>query len=162
MLNSALVRYLYLNLSASQLLDALSGALNTPPAEDRSGQETAGLPTSEDVIADLTGHIFTEYRATADTTQSHLLLVVDPDLTALYAGQSSASTRYELLSAGLAAERDIPLIDLTTAFADAFTRSPEFFTYAADGHWNARGHEIVAGAIADWMIPHICRAEGTN
>jgi lysophospholipase L1-like esterase len=50
----------------------------------------------------------------------------------------------------LGAAIDVPVIDLVPplrAAESAFT--PTYFSF--DGHWNARGHEVAAGAVFDWM-----------
>ena len=50
------------------------------------------------------------------------------------------------LGAGL----NIPVIDLTSALQAAEVPfKPTYFTF--DGHWNARGHDVAAGAVFDWM-----------
>ncbi len=64
--------------------------------------------------------------------------------------------RLEALSTSL----KVPLIDLVSdlkAADQAF--KPAYFTF--DGHWNARGHEVAAGAVFDWMkrtgsLPSTC------
>jgi hypothetical protein len=55
---------------------------------------------------------------------------------------------------------DVPVIDLGPALkaADQIFK-PTYFTF--DGHWNARGHDVAAGVVFDWMkrsgsLPSIC------
>ncbi len=60
----------------------------------------------------------------------------------------------------LGASLDVPVIDLSPALKAADrTFKPTYFTF--DGHWNARGHDVAAGAVFDWMkrggsLPSIC------
>jgi lysophospholipase L1-like esterase len=51
---------------------------------------------------------------------------------------------------GLASGLQIPMIDLGPPLraADQLLK-PTYFTF--DGHWNARGHDVAAGAVFDWM-----------
>ncbi|MBK5255995.1 MAG: SGNH/GDSL hydrolase family protein [Vicinamibacteria bacterium] len=60
----------------------------------------------------------------------------------------------------LGAALEVAVIDLTPALkaADQIFK-PTYFTF--DGHWNARGHDVAAGAVFDWMkgakaLPSIC------
>jgi hypothetical protein len=50
----------------------------------------------------------------------------------------------------LGASLQLPLIDLVPDLkaADQLFR-PAYFAF--DGHWNARGHDVAAAAIHDWM-----------
>jgi len=51
---------------------------------------------------------------------------------------------------GFGAALDIPVIDTGPALQAA--EEPFNSTYFAfDGHWNARGHQVAAGAVYDWM-----------
>lgn len=54
----------------------------------------------------------------------------------------------------------VPVIDLVPALREAESPfSSTYFTF--DGHWNARGHDVAAGAVFDWMkrtgsLPSAC------
>ena len=53
---------------------------------------------------------------------------------------------------GVARREGFPVLDLSDAFLAAFRKSgPLELTYDCDGHWNARGHAISAGAIKKFL-----------
>jgi lysophospholipase L1-like esterase len=60
----------------------------------------------------------------------------------------------------LGASLQVPLIDLVPDLKAADQPfKPAYFTF--DGHWNARGHDVAAGAVFDWMkrtrsLPSAC------
>lgn len=59
---------------------------------------------------------------------------------------NKVKSRVQALGASIGA----PVIDLVPALAAA--ESPLRSTYFTfDGHWNARGHDVAAGAVFDWM-----------
>ena len=61
---------------------------------------------------------------------------------------------------GLAAPLHVPVIDLGPGLRAGGGRfAPAYFTF--DGHWNARGHDIAAAEVFDWMktsasLPRAC------
>jgi hypothetical protein len=60
----------------------------------------------------------------------------------------------------IGASISVPVIDLAPALSAA--ESPLRSTYFTfDGHWNARGHDVAAGEVFDWMrasfsLPEVC------
>jgi len=49
------------------------------------------------------------------------------------------------------ASEAMPTLDLSPALSAAAEEGSVYYRY--DGHWNVRGHEVVAEAMADWMAP---------
>ena len=60
----------------------------------------------------------------------------------------------------LGASIDVPVVDLVPPLRAAESAfRPTYFTF--DGHWNARGHDVAASAVFDWMkgsrsLPSTC------
>jgi lysophospholipase L1-like esterase len=51
-----------------------------------------------------------------------------------------------------ASENGLPILDLTPIFRDIVVKNgPTDFAYPCDGHWNPRGHEVAAEAIAKFI-----------
>ena len=44
----------------------------------------------------------------------------------------------------------IPFLDLTPVFREA-AKSKKSLNWELDGHWNHRGHQVAANAIASWL-----------
>lgn len=155
LVNYALPRYIYLNLLLPRLLTLVPAMSDS---ENNVREQAAVSAAPDDVIGALARHIFAEYRAVAQPTGSHLLLIFDPDLDAVYHGQSPSPLheRYRHLTQSTAEELDLEMIDLTSAFKNAYARVPEPYSYSVDGHWNKRGNEVVAETVATWFIPRIC------
>lgn len=49
-----------------------------------------------------------------------------------------------------ATSRDVPFLDLTSAFRRA--ASLRILNYEYDGHWNRNGHQVAADTIAAWLV----------
>jgi hypothetical protein len=87
-----------------------------------------------------------------------LLLVVDGVRPELYSGETAGSDSYfgimrsELIAAARA--RGLEVIDLQPVFAATYHEDKERFEFPDDAHWNARGHAVVARAIAASSLYH--------
>lgn len=55
------------------------------------------------------------------------------------------------LIAELAAGRGLATLDLTPSLAAAYAGDGQPLYFAADGHWNAAGHQAAARAVAAWL-----------
>ena len=49
-------------------------------------------------------------------------------------------------------EADVDVIDLLEAFRDRTASSPGILYLPSDGHWNAAGHELAAGVVAERLL----------
>ncbi|MBF0253624.1 MAG: SGNH/GDSL hydrolase family protein [Candidatus Omnitrophica bacterium] len=47
---------------------------------------------------------------------------------------------------------DVPVLDLSPVFRAYHERTGEKGNFAHDGHWRRRGHELVAGALYDYLV----------
>ena len=62
-----------------------------------------------------------------------------------------------MLLAEYARARGIPLVDLTTAFAEEGRREPTEPLYKRrDSHWTPRGNRLAARALVDFLAPLAC------
>ena len=106
------------------------------------------------VLADLrdneavTDYVFSRLDAIAHAAGARLLLAVDGDREAIYAGVDSRALVLNRLAARVAAAHRIPFVDLEPAFVADWQANHRRFNSQADNHWNEYGHEVAAKAIA--------------
>ena len=91
------------------------------------------------------------------------VLAMDGVRDAIYAGKPLES--YEVaklnpLAAEVAAELQIPFLDLHAPFAAHYARNQQRFEFAYDWHWNALANQLVGAEIARFLLrdPGICAA----
>jgi lysophospholipase L1-like esterase len=80
-----------------------------------------------------------------------LVIAMDGDRQAIYAGQPSQALVLNRIAAEAAARHGIPFVDLHPAFAAEWQAKRRRFEFASDGHWNEYGHAVAAQAIAAAM-----------
>lgn len=102
-----------------------------------------------------TDYLFRRLQETSERYDVDLLMVMDANRQAIYAGSSSNETsgasRLNKLAADLAARHSIPFLDLKTAFLEDWNENRSHFEFAHDYHWNQRGHMKAAEAIAGFL-----------
>ena len=88
------------------------------------------------------------------TDEARLLLVIDGNRKAIYDGEDPRGTFPYKMNQLLRAQTDrydLPLIDLTDWFEEAWKREGERFDWVIDYHWNQRGHWLAAAAIREFI-----------
>lgn len=102
-----------------------------------------------------TDYLFRRLQEVSAHYDAKLLMVMDADRQAIYAGRSpnepGGVSRLSNLAAELAARHSIPFLDLTTAFLEDWNENRSRFEFARDNHWNQRGHMKAAAAIASFL-----------
>jgi hypothetical protein len=123
-----------------------------PHAEARSIELppdlAAALPDAADTAA-ATDYLFARIAEAARSIDARLLLVMFGNSAAIYQGLDGSQAPLSRLAAMVAAQRNLPFIDLDTTFAANWRAEHQRFDFNADGHWNEHGHEVAAHAIAD-------------
>jgi len=99
-------------------------------------------------VSAATDHLFGRLAAVARAAGARLMLVMDGDRQALYAGRESGALALNALAADLAQRHGIPFVDLHPAFAADWQRHGQRFEHVSDNHWNEHGHAVVGHAIA--------------
>jgi hypothetical protein len=92
-----------------------------------------------------------------------LVLAIDDVRDAIYAGKPLESyevAKLNRLAAEVAAELQIPCLDLHATFAAHYARNQQRFEFAYDWHWNALANQLVGAEIARFLLrdPGICAA----
>jgi hypothetical protein len=104
-----------------------------------------------------TEYIFARLAGLARDAGFRLLLVMDGDRQAVYAGAdpgplyAGGALALNALAAEAAARNAIAFIDLHPRFAADWQARHKSFDFPHDSHWNERGHEIAAEAIAEFV-----------
>lgn len=60
----------------------------------------------------------------------------------------------------LLAARSIPYLDLSDIYAGAYGKTGDYLSYWVRGHWNRKGHELGAEALATQLLPLLLNPEG--
>lgn len=156
--DSALMRYLVANVGGVEVVNRLSRLLEGEA--DGAGDFVGNTPAQRDatVVRRSLGVIDAFLRqlpAHAGLPRQRILLVVDGIRPSLYGGtealeavQSSYYAR--MREAFITAARDMgySVIDMQAIFMERHRLDGARFEYEIDNHWNSRGHEVVADAVA--------------
>jgi hypothetical protein len=132
---SALVRYLVLNLK----VDKVGTSRPSAPAEVAPVVRGATAFLLERIVQECGG--------------SHVVFVVDGPRREIYAGTVAGSygERCSRLVRAECERLGCPVLDLTDTFRAAYERDGRRFETPYDYHWDAHGHEVVAGALEAWL-----------
>jgi len=132
--HSAIVRYLWLNSGAWELL-------NSPP-------KIAEIPqATPEKIAPAIEWILQRIRD--ENPELPILFLMDGPRRAIYAGDAQKSPAYWMheVVAGAASKAGVEFADLTAIFTELHIASGEVFNSYEDYHWNERGHTIAADTV---------------
>jgi len=96
-----------------------------------------------------------EIAALAAKHSFKLAFAMDGVREAVYAGRPVAA--YEVgklnaMAAGIAEEFKLPFLDLQAAFEKDYAAAGQRFEFPFDWHWNVRGNEVAATAIAGMLL----------
>jgi lysophospholipase L1-like esterase len=101
-----------------------------------------------------TDHLFGRLDEAAKRLGAKLLLVMDGDRQAIYAGDTQAPLRaLTTMAEEIARRHGIAFLDLHGAFGADWRERHQHFEYMSDAHWNEAGHVVAARAIAQAMRP---------
>ena len=144
---SALVRYLVLNLKMDSIRKAWHRARTGHPEAERLATLGEVPPVVRGSTAFLIERIVRESRG------SHVLFVVDGPRRDIYAGTVAGSDgeRYGRLLRAECDRLGCPFLDLTETFRAVYERDGQRLETPYDYHWDAHGHEVVAGALDAWL-----------
>jgi lysophospholipase L1-like esterase len=114
-------------------------------------------------------YVLSEMRRLAKENGFKLVLAMDGVRDAIYSGKALESyevAKLNRLTAEVAAELEIPFLDLHTTFAAHYARNQQRFEFAYDWHWNELANQLVGAEIARFLRRHrdlsLTRAAGTR
>ena len=153
---SALARYLMLNLSIQSRWSNTRDRFRTGGTAyeahiRRSDMSTIGGPAA---FRDLLTFLLGELQDDTLKIDASLVILFDANRRAIEAGDDAqAGTAHALNQEAITVARELGVstIDLREPFEAAWALRAESFSWRSDGHWNDRGHRVVARAVADWM-----------
>lgn len=157
----ATVRYLYFRWQLRNVVQGtpwLRAMLFEGPGEAQVRYE-ANIDTARAVahwseIEVATDHVFRRLAETVRSRGARLLLVMDGNRQAIYAGEDisrSTASALNRLAAETAARYDIPFLDLHDAFAADWAANGTRFEFMRDTHWNAYTHGLVATHVKKFI-----------
>ena len=139
---SSLLSYLFVNLklAPADLLDDGFNTASPPPATEGFDPAASGhldfFLSQVQVLA-----------AREGVRPEAVVLLLDADRTALYAGDAPSALHSALLARARAS--GFSVVDLTDAFSAEFARTGLRLDVASDdSHWNVRAHRLAARAVA--------------
>lgn len=91
-----------------------------------------------------TERIFKLFKQLSAKNQIPVLAVIIPLEEQVFGSEQDETLFHQLLR-----HEDINFFDLTQAFRDSGQSGKDLFL--ADGHWTAKGHEVTAKAVVDWL-----------
>jgi hypothetical protein len=142
---------------------AQSGNMRALEATWREMQSTAGDACVVIAYFPTAPHIYLPYLAEADRERFmatvHSMGISAPNENLLDSGTITYEESLARLNnqrdaiAALAAELNIPFIDLVPAFEESAAQGNILY-YAYDTHWNQAGHDLAGQVIADYLAQH--------
>ena len=116
-------------------------------------------PPLQDDITTAVSYSFQAYQNLAETEGTRLLLVANV-IPGIFYDPSEPKTvgiqegyLYNELVNQVASDMNIPLVDLTVPFEEAFRANQQVLCFCpGDGHWNERGHRVVGQEIVDYLL----------
>ena len=149
----ATVRYFYYRWQVSPALLrglVLGSARAEAPRFEANIDVNEVLSRLPDVGA-ATDYLFGRLAALGRDLGFEILLVMDANRGPIYAGaevRPEGASALNVLAREMAARHGLGFLDLTEAFTRAWQAEGARFEFASDGHWNERGHQVAADAIA--------------
>lgn len=154
---SAIFRYFYYrwqirNLARSNsLLKRFIYDTTAEQARFEANIDTMQVTEHWSTIEAVTDHVIGRLDEVVRGADARLLLVMDGNRQAIYAGEDiahSTASALNRLVARLAAERGVVFLDLHAAFSADWAAHGQRFEFERDSHWNEHAHAIVAREIA--------------
>lgn len=136
------------------LIDAVLGPARVqaqtaaPPPSYFANIDVAAVLAREADVRAAADYVIGRMAARATEIGAKLHLVMDGDRAAIYAGTDSPALKLNAIAAEMAARHGVPFLDLHPVFAADWAAHRQRFEFAADAHWNERGHRIAGGAVA--------------
>jgi len=154
--NSATIRFFYWNLGVNRNNQRLANLFKRgrPQAKYEMNVDIDEVEKNIDKIRSLTYRIFSLFKETAGG-DSKLLLVMDGNRRAIYAGKDPRNERiYVLTKMAMddANKLSIPFIDLDDFFRADYKNEKKHFEFKHDGHWNEKGNSVVGNCLADYIF----------
>ncbi|MGO4738437.1 SGNH/GDSL hydrolase family protein [Bosea sp. 2KB_26] len=132
------------------LLDAFLGPAQAEDTRFAANIDVASVLSREADIRAATDYMMVRLAAQARSIGAKLLVAMDGDRSAIYAGRpDSPALKLNRIAAEAASRAGIAFLDLHPVFAEDWARNQRRFEFAADAHWNENGHAVAARAIQD-------------
>ena len=149
LLRTATARYLYYRWQVRpELLRHWLVASAHADASYSANIDVAAVLRRMPEVSAATDYLFGRLAAVTHAAGARLLLVMDGDRQAIYAGRESGALALNALAADLARRHGIAFLDLHPVFAADWQRQGQRFEHVSDNHWNEHGHAVVGHAIA--------------
>ena len=133
------------------LLDLLLPAVR---AEGRfaANVEIGAVLAQEKEIQAAVDYLTLRIRERVDAMGAKLLIAMDSDRSAIYAGTAkSEAHRLNRIAAEAAARHGVAFLDLGSTFASDWSANRRRFEFNSDAHWNENGHRVAAHAIGETL-----------
>jgi hypothetical protein len=127
-----------------------------PPAHFQANVDADELATEEPHIRQAARYLFGKFAELQRSTETPFLFVMDSPREALYRGEDPrelAVYRLNRIAREIASEAGLSFVDLTDVFESDYRQFQQRFEFAADNHWNAHGHEVVAREVYRRLLP---------
>lgn len=157
--NSAAFRYLYYETNAYLTFKHLISALYWGGSEEWKPEFVSSAVDIRNIRDQDKNMLFTRYvmremKAIADRQGFRLAFAMDGVREAVYANKPIEAYevgKLNLMAESVAAELELPFVDLHRAFQQDWESHRQRFEYTYDWHWNVRGNVVVGRTIAHFL-----------
>lgn len=130
------------------LVDAIFGPAQAQEGGYAANVDIGSVLNREADVRAATDYVVKRLAEQAQHIGAKLLIAMDGDRGAIYAGrQDSLALKLNRIAAEAAARAGVSFLDLQPVFAADWAQNHQRFEFAADAHWNERGHAVAGAAI---------------
>lgn len=138
--NSALIRYVFLNLNGRYFMRNLFGMFG-PPTIYSANIDINVLQETKERVKVATAYVLSHIKA--ENPGKRIIIVMDAPRDSIYGGSESSVEFLHNIMQELTAANDVEFIDLSESMRDTYTANHRQFNPPFDNHWNEYGHEFV-------------------
>jgi hypothetical protein len=132
------------------LVHAILGRGHANDGRFAANIDVVSVLSHEAEIRVATDYVFARLAERARSVGAKLLIVVDGDRHAIYAGHSeSRALVLNRIAAEAARRAGIAFLDLHPVFAADWAEKHQRFDFEADAHWNENGHAVAGAGILE-------------
>jgi lysophospholipase L1-like esterase len=145
---SSLIRFMVINLQIRSQIQRLISSITTKPTYN-ANVDVSAIKSDGGKIAEATHYVLSTLKR--ENGKKPILIMMDAPRKDIYAGTMSESNVRWLndLLKQKAQHFGFSFLDLTDEFKKSFERDHVRLDWPYDGHWNEKGHRVVAKALSN-------------
>jgi hypothetical protein len=129
--------------------------IRSSPQEAQAVLDSVPRPPDEDTLA-VTAWLIEQMESLAEANGVTLLWITEVNLPYVYGTSDTPDTEWRQEARDLLQEADAAHLDLLPVFEADYAENGQHFEFRTDAHWNEHAHQVVAGAVSEWIAETAC------